>query len=66
MVGIGKNQEDHIEDFKHLSIEKQKQHLVEIWDKNQLYVNLSSMNDKDFEVSEEEKQVTKDFYRIKA
>ncbi|MCF6239793.1 MAG: hypothetical protein L3J74_00435 [Bacteroidales bacterium] len=47
------------------SKEEQKQHLVEILDKNQLYVNLSSMNDKDFEVTEEEKQVTKDFYRIK-
>jgi len=60
-----KKQEEHIEEFKQLSIEEQKQHLVEILDKNQLYVNLSSMNDKDFEVPEEEKQVTKDFYQIK-
>jgi len=60
-----KKQEEHIEDFKQLSIDEQKQHLVEILDKNQLYVNLSSMNDKDFEVSEEEKQVTNDFYKKK-
>ena len=59
-----KKQEDHIEEFKQLSIEEQKHHLVEILDKNQLYVNLSSMNDKDFEVSEDEKQITKDFYKI--
>ncbi len=59
-----KKQEEHIEEFKQLSIEEQKQHLVEILDKNQLYVNLSSMNDKDFEVSEEEKQITKDFYQL--
>ena len=38
---------------------------IEILDKNQLYVNLSSLNDKDFECTEEEKQVTKDFYQIK-
>ena len=60
-----KKQEEHIEDFKQLSIEEQKQHLVEILDKNQLYVNLSSINDKDFEISEEEKQVTNDFYKKK-
>ncbi len=60
-----KKQEEHIEEFKKLSIEEQKQHLVEILDKNQLYVNLSSMNDKDFEITDKEKQVTKDFYRIK-
>ncbi len=60
-----KKQEEHIEEFKQLSIDEQKQHLIEILDKNQLYVNLSSMNDKDFEVTEEEKQVTNDFYKIK-
>ena len=39
--------------------------LSAILDKNQLYVNLSLLNDKDFECTEEEKQVTKDFYRLK-
>ena len=58
-------QEEHIEEFKQLSIDEQKQHLIEILDKNQLYVNLSSMNDKDFEVTEEEKQATNDFYQIR-
>lgn len=60
-----KKQEEHLEDFKALSLEKQKQHLVEILDKNQLYVNLSSLEDKDFSCSKEEKQITKDFYKIK-
>lgn len=58
-------QEEHIEEFKALSLEEQKQHLVELLDKNQLYVNLSSLNDKDFAVSAEEKKVTKDFYQLK-
>jgi len=58
-------QEEHIEEFKALPLAEQKQHLVELLDKNQLYVNLSSLNDKDFAVSAEEKKVTKDFYQIK-
>ena len=59
-----KKQESHIEDFKALSLKKQKQHLCELLDKNQLYVNLSSLNDKDFKCTDEEKQATKDFYQI--
>lgn len=58
-------QEAHIEDFKELNLEEQKQHLVELLDKNQLYVNLSSLNDKDFAVLAEEKKVTQDFYQLK-
>lgn len=58
-------QEEHIEEFKELELEEQKQHLIELLDKNQLYVNLSSINDKEFEVSSEEKLVTNDFYQIK-
>ena len=58
-------QEEHIDEFKKLELAQQKEHLVELLDKNQLYVNLSSLNDKDFKCSEEEKQVTKDFYQIK-
>jgi adenine-specific DNA-methyltransferase len=60
-----KKQDEHLEDFKALSFEEQKQHLVEILDKNQLYVNLSSLEDQDFACSNEEKQITKDFYQIK-
>lgn len=59
------NQEKHIEDFKRLSLEEQKQHLIEILDKNQLYVNLSSIEDKDFNCSEDEINTTKGFYQIK-
>jgi adenine-specific DNA-methyltransferase len=54
-----------MEDFKALTLEKQKQYLVELLDKNQLYVNLSSLKDKDFAISAEEKKVTKDFYQLK-
>jgi adenine-specific DNA-methyltransferase len=59
-----KKQDEHIEEFKAFTLKEQKQHLCEILDKNQLYVNLSSLNDTDFACSEEEKKVTKDFYQI--
>ncbi len=58
-------QEEHIEEFKQLELKQQKEHLIELLDKNQLYINLSSINDKDFEVNKSEKQVTNDFYQIK-
>ncbi|OVE55748.1 site-specific DNA-methyltransferase [Chryseobacterium mucoviscidosis] len=60
-----KKQEQHIDDFKALSLKEQKQHLCELLDKNQLYVNLSSLNDENFKCTEEEKIVTQDFYKIK-
>lgn len=60
-----KKQEEHIEEFKELSLEEQKQHLCELLDKNQLYVNLSSLNDTEFACTDEEKKVTKDFYQTK-
>ncbi len=59
-----KKQEEHIEEFKSLGIEDQKQHLCELLDKNQLYVNLSSLDDADFECTDEEKKLTKDFYQL--
>jgi adenine-specific DNA-methyltransferase len=58
-------QEEHIEEFKALTLEEQKQHLIELLDKNQLYVNLSSLNDKDFAISGDEKKVSQDFYQLK-
>ncbi len=58
-----KKQDANMKDFKALSLKKQKQHLCEILDKNQLYVNLSSLNDSDFTCTKEEKKATKDFYQ---
>jgi len=60
-----KKQDEHIEEFQFLSLKEQKEHFCEMLDKNQLYVNLSSLKDKDFECSDEEKQVTKDYYQPK-
>ncbi|MCZ2085311.1 MAG: site-specific DNA-methyltransferase [Flavobacteriales bacterium] len=60
-----KKHDAHIEEFKNLSLARQKRHLCELLDKNQLYVNLSSLNDADFACSEEEKRLNHDFYKMK-
>lgn len=58
-------QEQYIEDFKTLSLQEQKQHLCELLDKNQLYVNLSSLKDENFACTPEEQKVTQAFYQLK-
>ena len=52
-----------INDFIAISdLEKQKHLLAELLDKNQLYVNLSEIEDADFGVSEADKVLNRDFY----
>ena len=43
-------------------VDKQKQLLAELLDKNQLYVHLSEIEDEKFDVSESDKVLNKDFY----
>jgi adenine-specific DNA-methyltransferase len=43
-------------------LEKQKHLLAELLDKNQLYVNLSEMDDAQFKVSQEDKALNRKFY----
>jgi adenine-specific DNA-methyltransferase len=43
-------------------LEKQKKLLAELLNKNQLYVNLSEIDDEDFKVSEEDKKMNQSFY----
>lgn len=45
-------------------LEKQKHLLAELLDKNQLYVNLSEIDDARFKVSEEDKALNRAFYNI--
>ena len=44
-------------------VKEQKQLLIELLDKNQLYVNLSEMGDPSFDVSAKDKALNKAFYR---
>lgn len=54
--------DDDMENFKALTLEEQKQMLCSLLDMNQLYVNLSDMEDAEAGVTEEEKRITKAFY----
>jgi adenine-specific DNA-methyltransferase len=52
-------------EFNQLDLKDQKRFLIECLDKNQLFVNLNEMNDKDFNISEEDKKLNKEFYNMK-
>jgi adenine-specific DNA-methyltransferase len=59
--------EEAVRDFEALGeepngLEKQKHLLAELLDKNQLYVNLSEIDDAQFKVAEEDKALNKAFY----
>lgn len=49
-------------EFAKLSVPDQKKFLLEVLDKNQLYVNLSEINDKQYKVGKEDKRLNKEFY----
>ena len=52
----------NIEEFKKLPVNRQKEILLLTLNKNQLYVNLSEIEDSHFKISKEDKELTKDFY----
>jgi len=59
--------EDAVADFIEIGksengLEKQKKLLIELLNKNQLYVNLSEIDDDDFKVSEDDKKLNQSFY----
>ena len=53
---------DKEEDFKELALEEKKKSLISILNKNALYLNLSEIDDEDFEVDKKTKDFNKDFY----
>ena len=54
---------ENISDFEKLNLDEQKRFLVEILDKNQLYVNYSEIDDKEYSISESDKKLNRKFYR---
>ncbi|WP_368346720.1 DNA methyltransferase [Peptostreptococcus anaerobius] len=50
------------DDFDKLSLDEQKNLVMELLNKNQLYVNLSDIDDEDYKVSEDDKAFTRSFY----
>lgn len=53
---------ENISDFEKLTIDEQKRFLIEILDKNQLYVNYSEIDDKEYNVSDPDKKLNRKFY----
>lgn len=51
------------DDFKNLSLENQKRFLMELLDKNLLYVNYCDIDDKEFAISDSDKKFSRSFYR---
>jgi adenine-specific DNA-methyltransferase len=51
------------DDYAALSLEDKKRFLMEILDKNLLYVNYCDIDDEEFGISEEDKAFTRSFYR---
>jgi adenine-specific DNA-methyltransferase len=51
-------------EFEHLDINDKKKVLIELVDKNKLYVNYSSIDDEDYDVSDEDKSFTHSFYEV--
>ena len=53
---------ENIDDFYALSLDDQKRFLMELLDKNLLYVNYCDIDDQEFGISEADKAFTKSFY----
>ena len=58
-----KDIDDNAESFEALSLDDQKRFLIECLDKNLLYVPLSDIDNADYNVSEEDKRLTREFYK---
>lgn len=53
---------ENVSDFEALSLDEQKFFLIECLDKNLLYVPLSEINNKEYEISIEDKRLNAEFY----
>ena len=53
---------DHKKGFNELTLNEQKKLLCGMLNKNQLYVNISEIEDSQFKVSKEDKELNKKFY----
>lgn len=58
-----KELEEADNEFEELTLEEKKKSLIKLVDKNKLYVNYSDIEDKEFNVSEEDKIFTNSFYK---
>lgn len=54
--------DENADEFEQLKLEDQKKFLLEILDKNQLYVNYCEIDDTDYKISNEDKKLNRLFY----
>jgi adenine-specific DNA-methyltransferase len=54
----------HMDEFAQMPLEHQKKLVMELIDKNKLYVNLCDMDDEELAVSDADKAFTRSFYRM--
>ena len=59
---LPKTLDEHVKEFADLSIEDQKRFLMELLDKNLLYVNACDMDDAESGLMESDKEFTRNFY----
>lgn len=57
-------QEEAMQEWMQLSLDEQKTALVWLLNKNQLYINLSDIDDQDFTVGEDDKEMNRKFYQL--
>ena len=50
-------------DFEALSIDNQKRFLIECLDKNLLYVPFNDIDSEEYNISDEDKRLTREFYK---
>ena len=55
--------DEHSKEFENLSVEDMKRFLIEILDKNALYINYKEINDQSYEISDEDKALNHKFYK---
>ena len=55
--------EDADKDFENLTLDKKKQALTKLVDKNKLYINASDLDDESYQISDADKAFTKSFYK---
>jgi adenine-specific DNA-methyltransferase len=55
---------DNADDFAALSIDDKKRFIIELLDKNMLYVNLSDIDDGEYNIGNEDKAFTRSFYAL--
>jgi adenine-specific DNA-methyltransferase len=51
-------------EFEELTFDNRKRFLIECLDKNHLYVNLSEIDDKDYDISPNDKELNRKFYSV--